>query len=61
MRKLFFVSLILLTIAGCKKDNETCWECNDINGNDLETQCGKSESEIKKLEEQNKWTCYKKQ
>lgn len=53
---------VTLTTLSCKKNKEFCWVCHTIsNGDDVPQQCGKSESDINKMESENKWTCVKQQ
>lgn len=61
MKKLIIATLLLVFSSGiesCKKENEYCWVCHTrSNGSDVDTQCGKSEADIKNIEDQNNWNC----
>lgn len=54
---LLCIATFLLNTS-CKKDKEYCWVCSKIStGDELPEQCGKTENDIKNIENQNGWTC----
>jgi hypothetical protein len=62
MKKGLLLLLFSITVAvgSCKKNKEYCWVCHTIStGDDVPQQCGKTESDIKKIEDQNQWNCTK--
>lgn len=63
MKKLIIAIAFLspaIGVQSCKKDKEFCWVCHTRStGSDVDAQCGKSEDDIKKIEDQNNWNCTK--
>lgn len=62
MKKLLTLTVagIILTFTSCEKLSKECYVCHENNtGNDLETRCGLTPDQAKKLEKANGWTCYK--